>query len=303
VPTSDKPSARNAAVVACVAAAALGAVVAHNVPESGGDFSVYWAALRDGNPYARGLMYPLPTLLILWPLRWMSVHDGAVAFMAISVGLMVFGAVRAFGWQALVMLLSPAFWYNIWDLQWGPLLVAAALLPACGFLAAGKANVGMAALAYRPNKWAIGGFAAFVVLSLVVMPTWPYEMLHQVAPAAPAGGPPVRRAPHTPPVLWLGGALGLLGALRWREPRGRVLLACTLLPASAQLYDHLLVWLACRDWRESLGLSAVAWVGYIAFVATAPHDLPSNPFPFQASIALSVYVPAALLMLLKPSER
>src|SRR5262245_21351100 len=101
-------------------------------------------------------------------------------------------------------------------------MVAAALLPACGFLAAGKANLGLEALAYRPNKWAIGGFVAFVVLSLIVMPTWPYEMLHQVAPAAPAGGPPPRRAPHTPPVLWLGGALGLLGALRWREPRGRV---------------------------------------------------------------------------------
>jgi hypothetical protein len=303
VPTYDKPSARNAALAACLVAVATGALVAHNVPESGGDFSVYWAALRDGNPYARGLLYPLPTLLILLPLRWVSPHDGAVAFMAISVGLMVFGAVRAFGWPSLVMLLSPAFWSNLWDLQWGPLLVAAALLPACGFLAAGKANVGLAALAYKPNKWAIGGFAALVVLSLVVMPTWPYEMMHQVAPAAPAGAPPARRVPHTPPALWPGGALGLLGALRWREPRGRVLLACTLIPASAQLYDHLLVWLACRDWRESLGLSVAAWVGYIAFLATAPHDLTRDPFPFQVSIALSVYAPAALFMLRRPSQR
>ena len=297
MPTPDKPSARNAALAACVVAVATGALVAHNVPESGGDFSVYWAALRDANPYARGLLYPLPTLLILSPLRWMSPHDGAVAFMAISVGLMTFGTARLLGWPSLVILLSPAFWSNVWDLQWGPLLASAALLPACGFLAAGKATVGVAALAYRPNKWAVGGFVALVLLSLVVMPTWPYEMMHQVTPATPA-----RRAPHTPPVLWLGGALGLLGALRWREPRGRVLLACTLIPASAQLYDHLLVWLSCRDWRESLGLSVAAWIGYIAFVATAPHDLPSNPFPFQVSIALSVYVPAGLLMLLRPSR-
>ena len=85
MPTNEKPSARNAAIAACIAAVATSALVAHNAPEFGGDFSVYWAALRDGNPYARGLMYPLPTLLILLPLRWLSVHDGAVAFNGYSL--------------------------------------------------------------------------------------------------------------------------------------------------------------------------------------------------------------------------
>jgi len=38
-----------------------------------------------------------------------------------------------------------------------------------------------------------------------------------------------------------------VGLLRVREPRGRVLFASTVIPASAQLYDHPLVRLAARD--------------------------------------------------------
>ena len=278
--------------VAFAASIATGFVVAHNVPSHGGDFSYYWAAARvlldGGNPYRQGFIYPFPTLLVLLPLTALPVRDGAVVFMAASVGLMVFGLLRAIGWPSLVLVLSPAFWDALWKLQWGPLLIAAALVSPLGFLAAGKANVGIAALAYRPNKWSVGGFAAIVLLSLILLPTWPFDIVRTL-PGAPA--------PHTPPVRWVTGAIGLLGALRWREPRGRVLVACTLLPASAQLYDHLIVWLAARDWRESLMLTAAAWLGYIAFLATAPHDLTKDATPAQLSIALSVYVPAGLMML------
>lgn len=285
-------SIRWACLIALVAAIATGAIVAHNVPSHGGDFSYYWAAARflsDGdNPYRHAFIYPFPTLLILLPLTWLPVRDGAIVFMAVSVGLMVFGLLRAFGLPSLVVLLSPAFWDAVWKLQWGPLLMAAALVPSFGFLAAGKATVGLAALVYRPNKWAIGGFAAMVVLSFIVLPTWPWDIVPAL-PAAPA--------PHAPPVRWWTGAVGLLGLIRWREPRGRVLVACTLIPASAQLYDHLLVWLATRDWRESLLLTAAAWVGYIAFLATAPHDLTKDATAAQLSIAASVYVPAGLMML------
>ena len=290
-------SPRWAWVIALAGALGTGLIVAHNVPEQGGDFSYYWGLARilmdGGNPYRHAFIYPFPTLLMLLPLTWMPVRDGAIVFMAVSVGLMVYGLVRALGLRSLVVLLSPAFWDAVWKLQWGPLLMAAALVPAFGFLAAGKASVGLAALVYRPNKWAIAGFSGMVLLSLLVLPTWPWDILSAL-PAAPA--------PHDPPVRWWTGALGLLGLIRWREPRGRVLTACTLIPASAQLYDHLLVWLAARDWRESLVLTATAWVGYIAFLATAPHDLTKDATAAQLSIAASVYVPAGLMML-RPCRR
>jgi len=282
-----------AAVGGLASAIATAMIVAHNVPSHGGDFSVYWGAARylfsGDNPYRHAFLYPMPTLLILLPLTWLPVRDGAIAFMALSVALMTFGLLRTFGWSSLVFVLSPAFWDAIWKLQWGPLLVAAALVAPLGFLAAGKATVGLAALAYRPNKWAIGGFVAMVALSFILLPTWPWDIVPAL-PSAPA--------PHDPPVRWWTGAVGLLGLLRWREPRGRVLAACTLIPASAQLYDHLLVWLATRDWRESLALTATAWIGYIAFLATAPHDLTKDATAAQLSIAASVYVPAGLMMLL-----
>ena len=287
------PPARRDAVAAAFAAVLLtGVIAANNVPAHGGDFSYYWRAasvLKSGNnPYAEGFLYPFPTILLLLALTVLPVKWGAVFFIALSVGAMVYGVVRVFGWGGLAILVSTSFWSNVWNLQWGPIVVAAALVPGLGFLAAGKATIGAAALTYRPNKWAIGGFAALVGLSLVVLPTWPFGFYRSL-PLAPA--------PHAPPVWWPFGVVGLVGLLRFREPRGRILAACTLIPASAQLYDHLLVWLAVRDWRDSIVLSTCGWIGYIAFLATAPHDLTKDATSAQLTIAVSVYVPAAIMML------
>lgn len=286
------PGTSSKALAAALAALCAGWLVYQDVPATGGDFAVYrnaaLAVLDGRSPYSVGFLYPLPSALLVMPVVWLPAKLGVAVFMGLGVGLMVFALTTALGWPALTILLSPAFWDALYKLQWGPLLVAAALLPPLGFLASGKASIGAAALAYKPNKWAIGGFAAMIALSFLLRPHWLAEWRTDLGAA---------RAPHTPPVMWVGGAVGLLGALRWREPRGRVLVAQTLIPASAQLYDHLLVWLACRDWKESLLLTATSWVGYIAFLSTAPHDLTKDASAAQLAIALSVYVPAGLLML------
>jgi hypothetical protein len=71
----------------------------------------------------------------------------------------------------------------------------------------------------------------------------------------------------------------------------------TLSPLNPQIYDHLGAWLAMSDWRESLALSAFAWVGFLVFVGTAPHDLTRNATPAHLALTLSVYVPATLLVM------
>ena len=282
-----------AAVVAIVVAIVAGWLVARDVPPDGGDFAYYWRAahalLSGKSPYDGSFIYPLPSILVVLPLVGLSAHDGVTVFMGVSVGLMTYALVRARGWASLVIFLSPAFWDALYKLQWSPLLMAAALLPPLGFLASGKATIGVAALAYQPTRWGIGGFIGVVAISFLLIPTWPLQWRSDIG-AAPA--------PHTPPLLWLTGAMGVLGALRWREPRGRLLLACTLIPASAQLYDHLLLWLATRDWRESLVLTVTAWLGFIALLATAPHDLTKDASGAQFSIAASVYAVAGLMMLI-----
>jgi hypothetical protein len=72
----------------------------------------------------------------------------------------------------------------------------------------------------------------------------------------------------------------------------------TLSPLNPQIYDHLGVWLAVRGWRESLALSACGWVGFLTFVATAPHDLTKDATPAHLSLTLSVYLPATAMVLL-----
>jgi hypothetical protein len=289
------PSRSSSAAAALVAACVAGWLVYQDVPPAtGGDFAFYrngaLALLGGYSPYSTGFYYPMPSAMLLTPLAYLTAHVGVTVFMGIGVGLMVFALLRAFGWPSLVILLSPAFWDALYKLQWGPVLVAAALLPYAGFLASGKATIGLASLVYKPNKWALGGYGAMFLLSFALRPHWLTEWRGNL------GVPP---APHTPPLLWIGGALGLLGALRWRTPQGRVLLACTLIPASAQLYDHLLLWLVPRDWRQSLVLTTCAWTGYIALLATVPHDLTKDATAAQFSIAMSVYVPAAVMLLLR----
>ena len=76
----------------------------------------------------------------------------------------------------------------------------------------------------------------------------------------------------------------------------------TLSPLNPQIYDHLGVWLAVPDWRESLILSALGWIGFLILVGTAPHDLTRNAFPAHLSLTLGVYLPAAILVLRRPNR-
>jgi hypothetical protein len=284
-----------ALLVALGIASFLGWHVYHDLAPgaTGGDFSVYRNAARHllagRNPYDFDtLLYPLPVAIVVVPLAGLDPVFGAATFAGLGIIALVYGLLRRFGWPGLAMLASPAFFLGFYYLQWSPYIVAGALLPWLGAIGAAKPNVALATFAYRPNVPTIVGGVVMLVLAFVLVPTWVTDWLGDIGRQS---------APHTASVGWPLGAVGLLGALRWRTPQGRVLLVATLSPLNPQIYDHLAFWLVARNWRESAFLSVCAWAGFLSFLATAPHDLTRDASPAQIAVSLGVNLPATIIVL------
>jgi hypothetical protein len=268
------------------------------------DFTYAWRAagylLAGQDPYARmprapytegGLfLYPLTTAIVAAPFAPLGVVPAGSLFFALSSALMAYAIARRAPHLAPAFV-SPAFVLAYYNVQWSPLLFAAALLPALGCLAVAKPNLGLEAFAYAPRWAGVVGAAVIVLIAFVLQPRWPLAWLAQLR---------VQEAPHDPPLLWPLGVVGLVGALRWRTPEGRLLAAATIAPAMSLPYDHLLLWLVARNWREAAILTVTSWCGYLAVLATAPHDLTRAPQLTQLLLALGFYIPAAGLVLARP---
>ena len=76
-----------------------------------------------------------------------------------------------------------------------------------------------------------------------------------------------------------------------------------LSPLNPQFYDHLGAWLGAQTWKHSLVLSITGWVAFLSFVATAPHNLTVDATPAYVALALGVYVPATVMVLLPRKAR
>ncbi|HEU6450446.1 MAG TPA: hypothetical protein VFT57_03435, partial [Gemmatimonadaceae bacterium] len=153
---------------------ALFTAFAFQRPDFTPDFEYWWHAARmllaGGNPYhmtpgmanwplENVLLYPLPTLLLTVPLAGLSPPVAGAIFMGISGGLLAWLVSRDGLWR--LWLFGSASYFMACRLgQWSPLIMAVAFMPAAGFLAAMKPNLGLALLSYRPTWRAALGCAA-----------------------------------------------------------------------------------------------------------------------------------------------
>ncbi len=261
------------------------------------DFTYAWRAagwlLRGESPYAQmpralytegGLfLYPLTTAVVALPFAPIPVALAGSVFFGCSTALMAY-AVARHAPHLTPCFFSPAFVIAYYNIQWSPLLFAAALLPGLGWLAVAKPNLGLEAFAYAPRRSAMLGGAVVLAVSFAFQVRWPLDWLAQLR---------IQEAPHDPPLVWPMGIVGLVGLLRWRTPEGRLLTAATVAPAMSLPYDHLLLWLVARNWRDATVLTVTSWLSYLAVLATAPHDLTRAPQLTQLLLALGLYVPAA----------
>jgi hypothetical protein len=266
------------------------------------DFSYPWRAARalvDGNnpyeviqpvapyPFNAKLMYPLPAAIVAVPFSFLRPAVAGGIFIALSVTLLAWVLLRDSP-HRLPLFLSAPFVHAIILGQWSPLLTAAALMPTLQMFAAAKPTVGLAAWLYRPSIRGIIGGIVIGAIAFLVQPGWVSEWL------AAAGSTNKYRGPATT----LLGCFLLLGIARWRRREGRLFIAMSLMPQLPVFYDSVILWLIPSTVWRSLFLTAMSWIGYIAW-------LPYQASPHQNEIAFpwlvfTIYAPALLLLLMLP---
>ena len=240
-------------------------------------------------PFSEHFFYPLPAAVVALPVAPFGPVQAGALFFGASSALLAFALTRGGLWRLTTFLGAP-YVMAAATVQWSPLVVAAALLPNLQWLAVAKPNLGLAAFVYRPSWRAALGSAAFLLLCVAIVPTWPADWLEAL-----------RHTPqHAAPVLRTGGVILLLALLRWRTPEGRLLAAMACLPQVMYFYDQYPLWLIPRGWRSSLALSALSWVGLVAWWASHP---PGNGLPAAEPYVLwLVYAPSLLIVLAMPNE-
>lgn len=270
-----------------------------------GDFEFWWRATRlwasGANPYAGvpntpawplpdQLFYPMPALVLTWPLHALDLPLAAGVFIACSTGLLAW-ALSASGWWRLWLLASAPFAMAVKLGQWSPLLTAAAILPAAGIALAAKPTLGLALAAYRLDKRIIAGAALFGVATLALRPTWPGEWLHNLQFVVT----------HPPPIATPLGVVLLLALLRWRQPEARLLFALACVPQLLFFADQLAVGLVARTRSELTALVALqlaAWLAWWSWVG--PNDAYVDfAAPF---VMVGVYLPALVVVLRRPNS-
>lgn len=187
--------------------------------------------LRDENPYTPGsqwVPYPLPAVLLAVPFTQLPLTLARPVFDVLVGWAFGYALWRHRGSYALLAVASGAYLFAMANGQTTPLMVAAALVPALGFLLAVRPNTAAALWIAWPSLKAFLAASLFLALSLAVQPDWPGEWWRALPPD---------HSPMAPPILRPFGFVLLLAALRWRTPEGRLLLAIACIPQSALPYE------------------------------------------------------------------
>ncbi len=287
-----------------------GALCAYYVTHAGSnpsDFEFWWRAGRlwigGVDPYAMrpgvpawplyaSFFYPLPALLLCWPLYALTLPVAAGLFLGLPSAALAW-RLTANGLWRLLIFLSPTFLIAIKLGQWSPLLTFGALVPAAGCVLAAKPTLGFACFAYRPTWRAFFSAAAIALVSLALWPHWPAAWIVNLRPGI--------LTPHGAPVKQPLGALMLLALFRWRRPEARLLIAMACVPQLLFFADQFPLGLVARSRLDALVL---AICGAVAFLAWELRVLPHPGYVINAApyVLVGCYLPALAIVLSQPNE-
>jgi hypothetical protein len=271
------------------------------LPIQAGDFELLYASairlLQGETPYQVGLSwvpYPLPAVLLVLPFTVLPVELARPVFDVLVGWALAYALWKYRGPYALLALLSGSYLFALFYGQPAPLMVAASLIPALGFLLAVRPQTSVALWVARPAWGALAGVVGFVTLSLM-LPTWPRDWWMTL---------PLDYSAWAPPILRPLGALVLLGALRWRLPEGRLLLALAFLPQTTLPYELIALALIPKSWGEMALYAAGSWIAVAD--ATGVLQLPAigaMPLTGWTVMLFAGYIPMLFLVLRRPSGR
>jgi hypothetical protein len=266
-------------------------------PDRTSNFDVLYDAaaqlLSGGNPYStasQGLLYPLPAVLLAIPFTVFPLALARPIFDVLVGWAFVFTLWKYSGRHALLAVLSGAYLFAMLQGQTTPLMVAASLIPALGFLLAVKPNTAAALWIARPSRIAAIAVSILVALSIVVQPSWLRDWWLALQQD---------NAQLLPPILRPFGLILLFAALRWRSPEGRLILAIAFIPQTALPYELVPLALIPANLLEMGIYVAGSW---IAFMVTADrmalgHDVADWAASSWPATLLAVYLPMLFLVL------
>lgn len=283
-----------------------------SVDRPGNDFLWYWlgakALIHGQNPYLiiqpggafhldAPFVYPITTAFIALPFSaWLPPAWATMLFVGVSSALISWGITRK-DFALLPIFGSAPFLWASASGQMSLLITAGALIPALSWVAAGKPNIGLAAFAYRPSRWAVTGSLLLIAVGLAVNHHWVSEWLTAV------GTRSERDYGKGIPLLMTGGPLLLLALTRWRRPEARLLLVLACIPQTLMFYDQLLLWLIPKTRIQSATLGLLSIVGWQLGNAALPLD----PTHGQAGavywpmVFATCYMPALAMIMREPN--
>jgi hypothetical protein len=246
------PSAGTRLAIAIMIGIVAGAVcLTPYLYRPGGDFA-YWPlrAARDIltgiNPYSYQVedwevSYPLTAALIAIPFAPFRDDIAGAIFIGLSSAIMALALTKDGQYWRLFTFLSVPYISSVMTVQWGPLMVAAAVYPHLFPISLAKPQIGLAIVGYKkPAPIGIALSIILVGLTFLIQPDWPLQWLASI-----------NEYRGFVPLMQPFGFILLFALFRWRDPSARLLLLMAILPKRAG-YDMLPLWLIPNNRRVML---------------------------------------------------
>lgn len=242
--------------------------------------------LARQNPYDTPLeQYPLTAGLFALPFVRLQPELAAGIFWGISSSLLAFGLTRH-GYTRLLIFLAYPYWAGIITVQWSPIIAASAFFPLLLPVTMAKPQIGLPVFLTRLSLKSLLACVVVALLSLVVMPNWPWLWLRQTG-----------NYEHFIPMLVLPGPLLLLALLRYRERDAWLLLLVAIMP-QRWFFDSFILWLIPQSRRQIIWTVFFSWGAGLWRWYHVPHNFTE----VGRWTVIFLYVPMLAVILFRPNQ-